>query len=273
VEEAQDFQRARMSSVAYLEEMLRSARRRVAEMKARVPQKDLEVRARKAPPTRDFLSALEGPPTAVVAEIKRASPSRGDLCSGLDPALLARAYSQAGAAALSVLTEPEFFKGSFDDLARAREASALPVLAKGFFLDPYQLYEARAYGADAVLLIVRALGEGPLGELMAVARGLGMACLVEMHRKEELRTALGAGARLIGINNRDLEDFSVDINTTLRLMPLMPKGVLVVSESGIKGRCEIEILRKSGVKAFLVGEALVSAPDPEMKLRELCGKG
>jgi len=229
--------------------------------------------ALKAPPPRSFGSALGGSGSAIIAEIKRASPSRGVLCSHLDPALLAQAYWRAGAVALSVLTEPEFFKGSFEDLARAREVTPLPVLAKGFFLDPYQLYEARAHGADAILLIARALGEMQLAELMALAQHLGMAALVEMHRKEELRTALGAGARLIGINNRDLENFSVDINTTLRLMPLMPKGVLVVSESGIRSKGDIEVLRKSGVKAFLVGEALVSAPDPEKKLRELCGQG
>jgi indole-3-glycerol phosphate synthase len=149
----------------------------------------------------------------------------------------------------------------------------MPALAKGFYLDPYQLYEARARGADAVLLIAGALGERLLAELLAVAHNLGMAALVEMHRREEVKTALNAGASLIGINNRDLDTFSVDISTTLRLLPLIPKRVLVVSESGIKGKKEIEILKKSGVRAFLVGEALVLAPDPEKKLRELCGQG
>jgi indole-3-glycerol phosphate synthase len=273
MEEAQGFQRSGRPPGTSLEEMLRATRRRVVEAKGHLSQKELEALAVKAPPPRDFATALKGPGTAIIAEIKRASPSRGDLCSHLDPALLAGAYSQAGAAALSVLTEPEFFKGSFEDLSRAREATPLPVLAKGFFLDPYQLYQARAYGADAILLIARALGERQLGELMALAHKLGMASLVEMHRREEISTALGAGARLVGINNRDLEDFSVDINTTLRLMPLIPRGVLVVSESGVRSRGDIEILKKSGVRAFLVGEVLVSAPDPEKKLRELCGKG
>ena len=256
-----------------LEDILRSTRRRLAEAKSHVPQKELEALALKAPPPRDFAAALNGQGTAIIAEIKRASPSRGDLCSHLDPALLARSYWQAGAVALSVLTEPEFFKGSFEDLARAREATPLPVLAKGFFLDPYQLYQARGSGADAVLFIAGALGERLLAELIALAHNLGMASLVEMHRREEVRTAINAGARLIGINNRDLDTFLVDINTTLRLLPLIPKGVLVVSESGIKSQKDIEILKKSGVRAFLVGEALVMAPDPEKKLRELCGKG
>jgi indole-3-glycerol phosphate synthase len=273
VEEAQGSQKAGRPLGTCLEELLRSTRRRVAEAKGHLPQRELEVLARKAPSPRNFASALGGPGTAIIAEIKRASPSRGDLCAHLDPALLARAYWRAGAVALSVLTEPEFFRGSFEDLARAREATPIPVLAKGFFLDPYQLYQARAYGADAILLIARVLGERQLAELMAEAHSLGMAPLVEMHRKEEVRTALGAGTRLIGINNRDLENFSVDINTTIRLMPLIPKGVLVVSESGIKSQEDIEILKKSGVGAFLVGEALILAPDPEQKLRELCGQG
>ena len=273
MEEAQGSQKVGRLFGTCLEEMLRSTRRRVAEAKGHLPQRELEVLAGKAPPPRNFAAALKGEGTAIIAEIKRASPSRGDLCAHLDPALLARAYWQAGAVALSVLTDREFFKGSFEDLSLAREAVPIPVLAKGFFLDSYQLYQARAYGADAILLIVRALGERLLAELMAEARKLGMATLVEMHRKEEVRTALGAGARLIGINNRDLDTFSVDINTTLRLMPLIPKGVLVVSESGINSKEDIEILKKSGVGAFLVGEALVLAPDPESKLRELCGQG
>lgn len=208
---------------------------------------------------------------SLIAEIKRASPSRGWLRPDLDPAALAQAYAQSGAAAISVLTEPAFFRGSLADLASVRGAVELPVLCKDFILDPYQVYEARAWGADAILLIVAALGLPELKALLELARGLGMSALVEVHQAEEVERALAAGASLIGINNRNLVDFGVDLNTSLRLRPLIPPDIPVVSESGIRTAQDVQHLKAAGVNAILVGEALVTSPDPGAKIKELLG--
>mgnify|MGYP001579095332 CR=1 FL=1 len=220
-------------------------------------------------PTRDFLGTLVRADFGIIAEIKRASPSKGWLNPDLDVAALARSYTRGGAVALSVLTEPHFFKGSWDDLARAREASPLPILCKDFIFDPSQLYHARSYGADAVLLICALLPESKLINLLQQANDLGLAVLVEVHREEEVAQALKVGAKLIGINNRNLEDFTVDVETTFRLRPLIPPDVIVVSESGLSTPAHLQALRRAGVKAALIGESLVSSPDPEAKLKEL----
>lgn len=264
----------------FLEKIVAVTQKRVVALN---PQRDLlEAAARAAPPARDFASAIsqrvENRPTInVIAEIKRASPSKGPLNPNLDVAQLARAYKKGGAAALSVLTEPSFFKGSFADLETARKASGLPVLCKDFILEPVQIYEARSHGADAVLLIAailparasRQVGTAPLRGLGELAASLGMAALVEVHNEAEVKQALEAGATLIGINNRNLVDFTVDINTTFRLRPLIPPGVTVVSESGISTPAHTAQLREVGVNAVLIGEALVTSDNPEKKLKEL----
>lgn len=228
---------------------------------------DLRRQAAEASPLRDFAGALRRDPPAVIAEIKRASPSKGDLRPDLDPADLARAYERGGAAALSVLTEGPHFRGSLDDLRRARAACGLPVLRKDFLLQEWEVVEARAAGADAVLLIVAALPAERLRAMLEEASEQGLAALVEVHDEGELDTALAAGARIVGINNRDLRSFQLDLETTRRLAPRIPEGVIRVSESGI---FRSEDLRNLGsVEAVLVGESLVTSQDPEMALRTL----
>jgi indole-3-glycerol phosphate synthase len=204
----------------------------------------------------------------VIAEVKRASPSKGAIRANLDPAALAASYAAAGAAALSVLTDGPFFQGSLADLEAARTAVRLPVLRKDFVIDPLQVLEARAAGADAVLLIVAALEEARLRELLAVAREQGMEALVEVHSRAELERALGAGAGIVGINNRDLRTFRTDIEVTRQLLAYTG-GRTIVSESGIDEAATVRSLEAAGVHAFLVGEALLRAPDPGEALRKL----
>lgn len=258
------------------------ARRRSAWPLARVRE---QAEAQKA--VCDFVAALRGPTVQLIAEIKRASPSRGVFAPGLDAATVACLYAQNGAAAISVLTDEQFFRGSLDDLRAVAEAltsmspshgaggkvRSIPILRKDFTLDPYHVYEARAAGADAVLLIAAILDDALLRGLLALAHELGMAALVEVHDEAELERALAAGARVIGINNRDLRTFQVDLETTRRLHTLIPTdtGIIVVSESGIKTRADVERLATYGVDAILVGEALVTAADIAAKVRELTG--
>jgi indole-3-glycerol phosphate synthase len=207
----------------------------------------------------------------VIAEFKRRSPSAGTLHEAPDIHELVRAYERGGASALSVLTESEYFDGTLEDLRAARAVSELPILRKDFILDEYQLYEAKVARADAVLLIVAALEPEELAALHERARMLGLDAMVEVHDRDELRTALGVGAELIGINNRDLRDFSVDVERTAKLMGEIPVGVTVVSESGIAGAEQLHGLQDAGVDAVLVGESLMRAPDPEAALRTLRG--
>lgn len=216
--------------------------------------------------------------TRIIAEIKKASPSKGVMRPDLRPADLACAYQEGGAAAISVLTEHHFFQGELEFLTQVRGCCALPLLRKDFILDPYQLYEARAYGADAALLIVALLQlvtngapEERLRELMALCAKLELEPLVEVHVEAELEVALRADARLIGINNRDLHTFQTDLEVTLRLLREIPPEKLVISESGIRDRADILRLEEAGVAAFLIGESLVRAEDPAAKLRELRG--
>jgi indole-3-glycerol phosphate synthase len=216
-----------------------------------------------------FRAALERDGIGVIAEFKRRSPSAGELRAGADVGDIVRAYERGGAVALSVLTESPNFGGSLDDLRAARQACGLPLLRKDFVIDEYQLHEARAAGADAVLLIVAALAPAQLGELHARARSLGLDVLVEVHDQDEVAVALDAGAEIVGVNNRDLRDFSVDVDRTERLLSLVPDGVAVVSESGIREPEQLRRLQQRGVAAVLVGEMLMRAPDPEAALGAL----
>jgi indole-3-glycerol phosphate synthase len=248
----------------------------VAEKREEVEQskKNLSISAlkeriarRKAP--LNFGRALSGDSTRLIAEVKQASPSRGLLRPDFNPVALAKTYAQGGAAAISVLTEANYFKGSLDHLAMIKEEVSLPLLRKDFIFDQYQVYESGAYGADILLLIVAILGQEQLEELLSLSRRLGLSCLVEVHNEAEVERALLCGAEIIGINNRDLNTFTIDINTTRRLRPLIPRECIVVSESGIKNRQDIEKLEGWGINAVLVGEALVTADDIPTKMREL----
>ena len=245
----------------------RAKRRPLAELRRQLPQ---------APPPRGFVAAIErrlaaGQP-AVIAEIKKASPSKGVLRATYDPAAIAGSYARHGATCLSVLTDVDFFQGDDGHLAAARAACALPVLRKDFTIDVYQVDEARALGADAVLLIVAALTDTALTGLARRARELGMDVLVEVHDAAELARAAALDTRLIGINNRDLRTFETRLETTLSLLPQVPPGRLVVTESGILQPADVARMRVHGVHAFLVGEAFMRAPDPGVKLAELFHK-
>jgi indole-3-glycerol phosphate synthase len=255
--------------MSVLDEILASTATRVEASKAKVTEDALEQRVASAEPPRGFRRALEGDAVALIAEIKRRSPSKGDLALDLDPRKMAASFRDGGAAALSVLTEPDHFAGSLDDLAAAREAG-LPVLRKDFLVDPWQIVESRAEGADCVLLIVRVVGER-LGELSTLARSLGMDVLVEVYDEDDVRLALGTGADLVGINHRDLTTFEVDTGRTERLAPLLPDHVLTVALSGVSNRDEIERMAAAGARAVLVGESLVTSPDPADAVRSLRG--
>ncbi len=234
---------------------------------------ELERQLQTAPPLRDFMDSMKrsiaaGRP-AVIAEIKKASPSRGVLREDFDPAGIARSYEQGGASCLSVLTDIDFFQGADAYLQQARAACALPVLRKDFTIDPYQVYEARVLGADCILLIVAALEDSRLQQLSLLARQLGMAALVEVHDAGELDRALRLDAPLIGINNRNLRTFETSLSTTLDLLDRIPADRLVVTESGIHTTEDVALMRSRGVHAFLVGEAFMKADDPGGRLAEL----
>jgi len=249
-----------------LQRILATKRGEIAAAQSAVPLEALEARARDRGPARDFVGALRsrlaaGRP-AVVAEIKRASPSRGLLRADFDPAAIARAYESAGAACLSVLTDAHYFQGRPEDLEAARGACALPALRKDFVIDAYQVFESRAMGADCILLIVAALATASMLELEALAHAQGMAVLVEVHDAAELERALALKTPLLGINNRDLRNFETHLETTLELLPRVPGDRIVITESGIGTRADVERMRARGVGAFLVGETLMRAPDP-----------
>jgi len=218
----------------------------------------------------NFAAALSGDGLHLIAEVKRASPSRGILCPDLDPAKLASTYAQCGAAAISVLTEPRYFGGSREDLQAVKRALPnIPILRKDFIITPYQVFESCAWGADAILLIVAILDDSQLGELIALTHALGMQCLVEVHNRNELKRALAHNVKIIGINNRDLDTMIVDINVTRQLRPPIPRGRIVVSESGIKGRGDVQKLKEWRINAMLIGEVLVTAQDVAAKIKEL----
>jgi indole-3-glycerol phosphate synthase len=257
--------------MSVLEKILAVKRDEVAALRREVGERELRARAANADAPRGFARALRSSARPrVIAEFKRASPSKGEIRPGADPAAIARAYAQAGAAALSVLTDVQFFRGSLGDLEQARAACAVPVLRKDFTIDPLQLVEARGAGADAALLIVAALGDAQLRELLACARELALDPLVEVHDEPELERALAAGAELIGVNNRDLRDFKTDVGVTRALLPLAA-GRTVVSESGLDSPEVLRALEGAGASAFLIGEALMREPDPGAALRRLRG--
>ena len=252
-----------------LDDILAAKRDEVAARRAATPPSALRERPLYAEPRRGFRAALAAPKRpAIIAELKRASPSRGEMRAAYDPAAIACGYAAAGAAALSVLTDGPFFGGALEHLAAARAASGLPCLRKDFLIDPYQIDEARAFGADAVLLIVAAVTAGQGADLLAAARAAGLDVLVEVHSEAELRWALGAGATLVGINNRDLSTFTVALETTERLVGLVPRGVLLVAESGIRAPADVGRMRRAGAHAVLVGEAFMERPDPGAALAE-----
>ncbi|HZY03633.1 MAG TPA: indole-3-glycerol phosphate synthase TrpC [Anaeromyxobacteraceae bacterium] len=261
--------------MTFLDEILRRKADEVAAGKAARPERELRAAASEAPPPRSLFQALSprGGPVRVVAEVKRRSPSAGAIDASLDAPAHARRYAAAGAAAVSVLTDGPGFGGSLADLRAARGAVAVPLLRKDFVLDRWQLWEARAAGADAALLIVAALPGEALRRLLDDCREAGLEALVEVHDPAEAEAALRAGARLVGVNNRDLKTFRVDLTASERVLPLLSAGVKAVSESGVKGPAEVRRLRAAGAANFLVGEALVRAADPGALLRQLSEAG
>jgi indole-3-glycerol phosphate synthase len=260
--------------VNILERILAAKREEVAAAQAERPIGELERACDRAGLVRSLRTALQRPagtPVRVIAEIKRASPSAGPIRPGADPVPIACEYADAGAAAISVLTDRRFFDGDLAFIARVRDEVPLPVLRKDFLVDRYQVVEARAAGADAVLLIVAALDDPGLTTLLAEANRLGMDALVEVHDEDEARRALAAGAELIGVNHRDLATFQIDLGLTGRLRPLVPPAALLVAESGITGPVDVAMLATAGADAILVGESLMRAPSPGAALRALMG--
>ncbi|HTS00703.1 MAG TPA: indole-3-glycerol phosphate synthase TrpC [Bacteroidota bacterium] len=256
----------------FLREILADTRRVVAARKKRMPLEALRERPLFGRAPFSLRRTLEMRSPAVIAEIKKASPSRGLIAKEFDPAGIARAYAWGGAAAISVLTEERHFLGSIADLESARLAVDIPILRKDFIVDPYQVAESKAAGADAILLIAAALPQAGLGELQGAARELGLECLVEVHSAGELERVRDLRPALIGINNRDLTTFRTDIALSARLARLVPADTLCVSESGIRSHRDIATLGRAGIGAFLVGEHLMRSGDPEMSLRALLGK-
>ncbi|HEV2178597.1 MAG TPA: indole-3-glycerol phosphate synthase TrpC [Terriglobia bacterium] len=262
-----------MPEPRFLENILAACRQRLETSRVRVPLAQVEAAAERRHERRDFAAALSGDGLSVIAELKQASPSRGVLRRDYRPRELAQGYEAAGAAALSVLTEETFFRGSLTDLIDARDAVGLPVLRKDFVLDPYQVYESIAAGADALLLIAAILSDSELRSLIELARDSRIAALVEVHTEVELERAVAAGARLIGVNNRDLETFEVDLATSLRLRGRIPAPCLAVSESGIKTAADLTRLRDAGYDAVLIGEQFMTAKDPGQALTAMLEEG
>jgi anthranilate synthase/indole-3-glycerol phosphate synthase/phosphoribosylanthranilate isomerase len=267
-----------MDKPTILDTIVAKRRDDVRTAKAAVPASELEQRLASAPPVVGFEARLRrDSPMAVIAEVKRASPSKGDIAPGMDAVAQAMKYARGGAAGISVLTEPAWFKGTLADMSGVRAAvealgKARPaILRKDFIVDEYQVLEARVHGADSVLLIVASLDDGTLTHLMARSRALGMEPLVEVNNAEEMERALRAGARVVGINNRDLRNFRVDLGTTDRLAGMVPGDVLLAALSGISTREDVERFKTAGAGAVLVGESLMAAEDPAAKIRELRG--
>lgn len=256
-----------------LQRILARKSEEVAERSARVPLTELMAQCEDLPPTRGFAAAIEAvidrDQPAVIAEVKKASPSKGVIRPDFDPVHIARSYEKAGAACLSVLTDVDFFQGSKDNLKLAREACKLPVLRKDFIVDAYQVYEARRIGADCILLIVAAMEDGPLLDLTVLAAELDMDVLVEVHDGEELERALALPAPLIGVNNRNLRTFETSLDTSASLRDIVPYDRTLVTESGIRTLEDVERLRNAGIDAFLVGETFMRADDPGAELRRL----
>jgi indole-3-glycerol phosphate synthase len=252
--------------------ILEARRAEVEHRKKVLPLTALKYGVKAATPLRDFSTALSKPGLNVIAELKPASPSRGVIRDPFDPSELARFVESAGAAALSVLTEGEFFGGSLKNLRDARKASALPALRKDFIVDPWQVWEARANDADSFLLIAAALNDAQLAELLTLGRELGMEPLVEIHTREELDRVIASGATIIGVNNRDLRTLEVRVQTSFDLIEHIPESCIAVSESGLRSHDDLVRLRAAGFDAFLIGEQLMLAPDPSVALAELLNR-
>ncbi len=256
-----------------LDDIIVGVREDLAQREASVPLDELKQRAQDQPPARDALCALGGPEVSVIAEVKRSSPSKGPLAAIADPAALAADYASGGAAAISVLTEGRRFGGSLADLAAVRAAVEVPVLRKDFIVTSYQLWEARAYGADLALLIVAALDQSQLESLIERAGSIGLTALVEIHDEEEGARAVAAGARLVGINARNLRTLEVDRTTFARVKPTLPAGITAVAESGVRGPHDLIAYAAEGADAVLVGESLVTGGNPRQAVQELVAAG
>lgn len=262
-----------MVAKTVLDKIMLYKREELPRRKREVAESDLRAALYLAPPPRDFVAALRQPGLSLIAECKKASPSKGVLRNGYDPVALARSYEAHGARAISVLTDIKFFQGKIEDLVAVRQAVKLPVLRKDFIFDSYQLIEARAAGADAILLIAALLKGNLLRDLRLEAEALGMQALVEVHDEEEVAHALESGAKVVGVNNRDLRFFEVDFETTARLRPFIPDTCVLVAESGIHTPEDVQRLAEMGADAMLVGERLVKAKDVGARVRELVEAG
>jgi indole-3-glycerol phosphate synthase len=260
---------AETKSGTVLDRIIEARRAAIAHRKKTVPETALRFGAKHAKPVRDFAAALTHDSLNVIAELKKASPSAGLIRADFDPVALAKGFESAGAAALSVLTEEEFFQGDLKYIRDARAAGGLPVLRKDFIVDPWQVWEARATDADSFLLIVAALSDSVLGELLALGRELGMEPLIEVHTSKELTRALAVGARIIGVNNRDLRSLEVRVKTSDELIQDIPDECIAVCESGLRFHADLARLRMAGFDAFLIGEHLMVQPDPAAALRAL----
>ncbi|MEV0670247.1 indole-3-glycerol phosphate synthase TrpC [Mycobacterium sp. NPDC050441] len=262
-----------MSSATVLDSIIEGVRADVAAREAVISLADIKARAQDAPAPLNVMAALREPGIAVIAEVKRASPSRGELANIADPAQLAKAYESGGARVISVLTEQRRFNGSLDDLDAVRAAVSIPVLRKDFIVKPYQIHEARAHGADLLLLIVAALEQPVLESLLERTESLGMTALVEVHTEEEADRALQAGAKVIGVNARDLKTLDVDRDCFSRIAPGLPSNVIRVAESGIRGTADLLAYAGAGADAVLVGEGLVTSGDPRSAVADLVTAG
>lgn len=262
---------AETKSGTVLDRIIEARRAAIAHRKKAVPETALRFGVKHAKPVRDFAAALTRDSLNVISELKKASPSRGVIRADFNPVELAKGFETAGAAALSVLTEEEFFQGDLKYMRDARAAVALPVLRKDFIVDPWQVWEARATDADSFLLIVAGLSDALLGELLSLGRELGMEPLVEVHTRGELGRALAAGARILGVNNRDLRTLEVRVETSTELIEAIPDECVAVCESGLRSHADLVRLRQAGFDAFLIGEHLMARPDPAQALRALLG--
>lgn len=262
-----------MSSATVLDSILEGVRADVEAREARIGMAEIRAAAEASPPARDAMAALRAPGIAVIAEVKRASPSRGQLAPIADPAELARAYQAGGARAISVLTEERRFNGSLADLDAVRAAVTIPVLRKDFIIRPYQIHEARAHGADMLLLIVAALDQPALVSMLDRTESLGMTALVEVHTEEEADRALQAGAKVIGVNARDLKTLSVDRDCFGRIAPGLPSNIIRIAESGVRGPADLLAYAGAGADAVLVGEGLVTSGDPRTAVADLVTAG
>ncbi len=265
------FIKKEMKKNTFLEKIVATKREKLTTMKRLASLGEMQASLRELAPPRDFQGALADKKCAIIAEIKKASPSRGIIRDDFDPLKIATTYEDNGAAAISIITENVFFKGDSRYLSEISKIASIPLLRKDFIIDPYQIYETRLLGGDALLLIARLLSREALAEYIALTVELGMTPLVEVHNEGELEKSLAAGAQVIGINNRNLDTFVTDLGTSLKLAPLIPAGIVKISESGIAGRQDVETLQRAGIHAFLIGETLMRAADMGRKLRELSG--